>query len=1742
MDTTNIFTPGVDAIAPTLTADAGLQGWPPADATVRTVSLNDDLQKLRLSADLSVGEDGQVDVAVPPHTRDRVVYFREATMDNTSAQLVWWKGKRYEMSDLLLAAKYGSLRDGTKLHPEEAREVVLHIADITDVSEHLLYWRVLNWSEMELYQLCGHRFEWTTRGVVIPGHPRWRKAARERRERAIKARDYNAPSVRLDVYSRSNSAPTMVPQSLTDTLGGAVSKAIKAAGKALGTGVAEGMQEQSGAIAASAVHGAAAAVEERVGSTITRVFEAIVSAFESVRSQVGRLLEATTKGLRVFVDFVVSGGQALVVWALSKISGIGSSIIRGVADMLGFDFSAVDVEEAELDGVAPGLSQQSGAYWSAIPGTVAKALLAAVMAAVVPKWGGPVSNWRPLVDITAKSVPFTVGVSSMVEWILETLQWFVNCLVKLCGGSEVKWFQSRSKEASLWLARSYDYMSSKEALEPEEFMLHYQMGADLAKTSVGSLAASPIHAMLQALQSKFVTAQNSLAYSRASRPEPVAVILEGAPGIGKSLMTASLHNIVTLSLYPRVREEFMARADTDNPLDLGAFMFDHTDAKHWNGYDPDRALTFRWDDVGKVRPGMESATKESETEMLMCIINTASFNLEYADVESKGKHYFRSPLVLMTTNLNKAQWEDRARFSLTTPDALMRRLQIFLTVTVNPEFSHIFPDGKLDVAEYNNLSYSDRDKVYKFSGTCKGGSVTFDSQEDLARFVARTMSTVKANFVASAVRARRDAVEALKNMSFDDEDAQPGEPEMVRQSGPEKEEGDIDPNILFLDELIYEAASIGDEYPTFKSMYQIWEQTHPDAAKKLQDMGVPVPQSMEEYVALALARGGYDPLRKPPTIHTCKSYTQLTVEWLLRTAIGGIAAVNTALKWLGKAVGLSPQSVARVLIVLPAVIPLLRSAFSMVKGFFFQPKKGLSPESTTMSEHVLSNTIRNMYAFGIRRPGGAEPFIRGKVFFIKGQYALMPYHFLTDLEEDKEALRNEGAVITLKSMSDGKWIDVEWSVFDPEGPFVVQLLGHDNRPIDLALVRIGGREHRDMTGVLRMSGSPKPLDLTMATVDDEKLTPFIIPDVPAVRYKDSIDYKQGTNIHVDKAVYYDVRTQAGFCGSMVVSQGDCGRSFIVGMHVAGDGKGVGAAACFTADQIRTAISTLSVKAVQVRSVVAVAQTQEGFCPPLDKQGTKLQQRAVARSVYPNGIPDKPNSPPSMVASAVLGWSAPVFDSRKKPAVCTEAAVEIELEKYSQDRCIAFDSEVGSAAFVAAECALNDQGMPAVFRGSRILSNVEAWTGMVNGVRVAEPINNRTSTGYPFQNLGHVKSKMVSELGVLNGDSPSLQLVFRCADDLLDDLLKGKEEALADVVFKVSPKRELRPPEKGPRVIQCAPLHVVLVWRRVFWEFMSHYSTWAPEKELGIGLDPRTHWDELADWLRSGGHEEGLVGAGDYSQFDQCQEPVISRAIGEAVIGRYGKNDRYNRVRRLLWRTACGPRIVFKNIIYQLEKGMPSGHPATSIINGLYNCTLFRLCYTSLKRGALVSPVGGSVHRLKEDMVEFKASVRLSVTGDDNIFASRNPAFNEMALPALMARFGARYTLDTKMGSAALPFRPLEAVSYLGRAFRREQALGYKWVAPLRLESIALMAQYAEKPNQLTLDWYISTHKCIVEELSFHTQVVWHTWMPVVNSWFYNINGFQGIVCPPTPYETEIDRMVVQLAAAPLVAEPVEVYE
>lgn len=1424
-----------------------------------------------------------------------------------------------------------------------------------------------------------------------------REAMKKADERKIKSERMRAQSARAGFHPQAG---------IIDRVSGVLGSSFEHIGESIGRGASKALREDARDNAEAMLGAAADVLRDSAANKFDDIVRTVKNTMDSMVQLMMQAFAIDSVVRDNVASFLKKAIPVVVIFALGHFSGVNAYLFSKVAEFFGVslgDFSPQFGEKGETE-------------------SIGRLMFAAALAAIVPMFGTSTKAWMPAVTLLTKAAPFSSGCKSIVDWILEAIQWVMNCFLRLIGYGEVHWFRKRAHEVDDWLRKSHDYLarSSGDRPDPIEVLRHWEEGHELAKTAIGSVIKNEIDMMLRNLAAQWHFASNARELMKAARPEPLCIVLHGDPGIGKSILMDNLHNSITLRTDADIRERVLkAKAEGSRyPMSKHAYTKDKD--RFWSGYDPAMHTTMMVDDGGTVLP--VAGQLDSDFLMLMRIINSAPTALESAIAEDKGSVFFRSALVLISTNLNEVQWHTYAQKAISNPDALIRRLQLFLTMKIaDPSMRK--EDGKLDVAAYHTATPEARDKAFVFQGTYRGANHVFSRVSELSNFAARHMLSAKEHFLHMQDVAYSDSLEFLDGF--------------VPQSG--FSEG---------------CKAAGD------SMVRMLERAH-----------LHVGSIMKVLDAL--------------------------IEW---------AGTQYPEAWLAAA--------ATIAIALPLAIRAIRGVVGFVSSLFLSKKKDYSPQAQDPAPYFDSVT-RNMYALSIRQKHKEDPVqVFGAILMVEGNFAVMPFHFLVNMAEYKTDPRFAGSVPTLRSMATGQWIDLEWSLFSCNGANVCQLMSDDGTPLDLAVVRLAGQPHKRITGYMLTRGVRKPLDLGWVGLNDK-----ICPDHSTLQIQKYVTDFKYKGYNLSDAVLYSKNTRVGDCGSVVISMGECGRVYIVGIHTAGDDVGgTGVAGVFFKDQIEAAMRSISVRVNTTTSVTVRSTTSEGF----ELHAGPLDSLSYALTTHRNGKPDRPGDPPSMVECPdLIGWADEIQPLSKQPADCSEAATAQALIAYTHPRKFQDGHRVGSVAYMAATCMLRDVGMPDVLN-DRILTFTEAITGLAHGIRFAEPINHRTSTGYPWQSMGLTKADMFDELGNLQHTHPTTLAVKNEVDLLMQSLVRGDTTLLDAILFKVSPKRELRPLGKPPRVIQGAPIHLVVVFRMLFWSMMAHFADWSPEKELAIGLDPYRHWSKLKEWVTSKQTPQvgsDKVGAGDYSKFDQCHEPLISRGIGCAIMDRYPMSV-YKRARELVWPTLCGPSIVFKNVAYKLPKGLPSGHPATSVVNGLYNGVLFRMAYASQQvNGGSVDAFPCSDSILMFHLSRFRQDVALAVCGDDNLFGTSVWQFNEMALSEIMSRFGATYTMDKKDQSATELFRDIRDVSFLGRGFRFEP-LTMEWAAPLRLESVAMMGQYSEKASQqLDPVWGESIAKQVFQELALHDQQTWERWMPHAISAFCfrprPNGGMRGWVEPPS---------------------------
>jgi hypothetical protein len=315
-------------------------------------------------------------------------------------------------------------------------------------------------------------------------------------------------------------------------------------------------------------------------------------------------------------------------------------------------------------------------------------------------------------------------------------------------------------------------------------------------------------------------------------------------------------------------------------------------------------------------------------------------------------------------------------------------------------------------------------------------------------------------------------------------------------------------------------------------------------------------------------------------------------------------------------------------------------------------------------------------------------------------------------------------------------------------------------------------------------------------------------------------------------------------------------------------------------------------------------------------------------------------------------------------------------------------------------------------------------------------------------------------------------------DLISDASKGIRRLCPFIDFG---KDEKLPIDKVKndlklRLVSGASIIYTIAFRQYFLKFLSSVMHTRIDNGSAAGINPYQEWDHLKRHLLN--TSECIV-AGDYSAFDASGQPQLYEAILNYINEWYDDGPENALIRTVLWQDLIHSRHIGKNsegkvIMYQWTHSLPSGHPATTIVNSMYNLLLICICY---KRQMGVAALA-DYHKL----------VTPVVLGDDNIIAiSPNIIgdFNQLSITKHMSDLHMKYT-DEDKGTAVNKWKPLSEAGFLKRGFNLE---GDKAWGTLSLETIKEMCYWCR--NKRDVENITKTNfETALKELSAHPQEVW----------------------------------------------------
>lgn len=549
---------------------------------------------------------------------------------------------------------------------------------------------------------------------------------------------------------------------------------------------------------------------------------------------------------------------------------------------------------------------------------------------------------------------------------------------------------------------------------------------------------------------------------------------------------------------------------------------------------------------------------------------------------------------------------------------------------------------------------------------------------------------------------------------------------------------------------------------------------------------------------------------------------------------------------------------------------------------------------------------------------------------------------------------------------------------------------------------------------------------------------------------------------------YEAQAVNGYCGSVVIMNDPNYNGCIVGIHMAGyETADISYAQTITKEMLEIFIGNCQkqcsvVKFIDREPVTILDKSQFHFLGTVPKP---------IRSVVKSRIHRTP----------VYGK---IFESHKKPAHLGfyqgKHVVNTAMLKYLDP----------SLSMESSDMSIFKSLLLSQFTPTRPIKEFDISTairGQPGNIFVA-PMNRSSSPGYPLCQETRLKGK-TEYLGSDENYIVDHPRVLQLIDEYIEDAKNFKNTA---AYFVVTPKDELRLIEKvdqgKTRCFAAAPLAYSIVTRMKYLDLTANIMENRISNSSLVGINPYSfEWDAAAKKLVGVAPADSYQFiAGDFSNFDGTLNRDLLWAVHSFMEECYGRIG--DPVSKAIWKDLLHSKQLFGNVVVQIERGHPSGHPLTAVLNTLYNAGLIYLClYKILEEIGTVESFS-----IIENLINEYAAL---LYGDDNVIAfSKRLAsiIDPKMLPKMMAKLGHVYTTDAKDGSE-FAYKSFKEISILKRKFLRDSGV---WYAPLELMSIMEPLnwdkikphEYGEKRLQVAINMRVA-----IRELSLHPSPLFDEW-------------------------------------------------
>lgn len=1459
-------------------------------------------------------------------------------------------------------------------------------------------------------------------------------------------------------------------------------------------------------------------VTQRIADSNTVVrFEELVESATTTSDAIGgtfapiaELLKGIQTVVRSIVDIIKTVGGAfwklavgafvISVRSLAAIHDAIKSFIVELVTRLMPDLSPV----LDFEGM---VMQQDGDLLSKI--------VAMTACFVTAKGDSPMNMFLAVMGRIGSFPRTAQGIEGVFNTALMMLEKSLNTVLGLIGRDGVKLVGVAARSVMDWCNEVDTVFCKIDTENPSIADLNHAKallvtGYNLKNTLQAPYLRDVLGRQLDKLNGRLAAHRGLLEIENTYRQQPTLVMFGGASAVGKTFL---IKNFASAALV---------LSKLCKPKECAQNMWQKGEDRFFNGYCGQ--LVYIMDDVFQKKS--VKGSDECEGMTIIRAVNSWPFPLPFADVESKGRYFFNSKLMIGTTN--QANIKTDLEQVLAQPEAVLRRITHGYWLTVNPEFG--IPVGSDGGGVSYRLDYKKWERVRdeRRASLAEKGSYTVDDQLATIPWEAWRLhkcdfdgspSTVEGPSVFALVkqvaqelrdgaRYHDHSVKQLDSWLAGFEEAVDFEAygEVVAQSGVSTScgasagtgsffESEQDDLVNYWQSSVNTGSSFSSEAP---SAGEFSSEDAPSAPGPLPALSLQAPIWMQalldannqelnwrvrtiahiKYCVLGLSQ----PERRIDATLGLISWVATLVagvriamvigracQSLLRT-LWGVIFPHSAEDVIDT--GVEPQSVHRD----PKVYPRKKSASKAVPSAVAQLG---NPPQNTLTDIVYRNTWKML----------ADGKVVGQVLFLRASVGVMPWHFRKDL--------CEASSIEMISCGAGG-LRVSFTGKDFAAYPHVSYQTSDLEFVDFSTVCT--RAHRDIVKYCVLDR-----DVTHDLVGSNDLAVRL--DVARTYQYNGVFQLERTTLvtrglrhdpvlavgarDVDNVWAYGVPTECGDCGAPLTFAEPrfFGGKAILGIHIAGrtrapgnGGQREGWSAILTQELALAALRSFKgvikdnfVESMQARGIVV----DESLADVVEESGLAAGSMAAIGMVPEDKVVSQ-STRSKIRRTGFEGFGpCPVAPAHLSPVVVDGEIVEPMHVAMANYQSAMHASRVpNDAAIMALAMRRHTQCTEQSTR--RILGFEEAIVGVPH--MKLKSINRSSSAGYPY-NLDYARGKrdIFGDDDEYDLHSDAVGRLRRDVDRILDAARRGEREAHVFVDFL---KDETRPLAKvqavATRAISGAPLDYSICCRMYFGAFMS--SVYLNHTVCGMapGINYYTEWDMLAHSLLRPG---GRVFAGDFKAFDASEQPDVLLLCLEHInnwYARFEPCDEDNLVRRVLFEDLIHSRHLtgigcLRDSLVQWNKSLPSGHPLTTIINSMYSLYTLTACYV-LATG---------------DYTNMWDRVYICTYGDDNVVGVSDEVseiFNQETVAGMMRDvFKLTYTSDKK-GSELKPYETINDITFLKRRFVRAECDG-GWAAPLDMNSILYRTYFYRNERSFVRDQAQNFADALME-LSLHDESEW----------------------------------------------------